>query len=219
MAPEPASGWRSPPRSPRVMAGRSRWRGPPKAASWSVTACQWQVNRRDEQPIGEMSRRAFILATAVLAAGCIRSEPGGRVRLAAGDPGRVVSGVRGDSRETGPGPLSGHHRRRARHRGQLSRTWPACASGDVDMGLRSGRRCRAGSSHRPRGNRTPRGSPGVRELSAGDRARLRCRATAFRPSGNAGLHRRGPIRRRGDQRGAVRGGRPSRSSGHADGTA
>ena len=35
----------------------------------------------------EMSRRAFILATAVLAAGCIRSEPGGRVRLAAGDPG------------------------------------------------------------------------------------------------------------------------------------
>jgi uncharacterized protein len=35
----------------------------------------------------EMSRRAFILATAVLAAGCIRSEPRGRVRLAAGDPG------------------------------------------------------------------------------------------------------------------------------------
>ena len=36
---------------------------------------------------GELSRRAFILATAVLAAGCIRSEPGGHVRLAAGDPG------------------------------------------------------------------------------------------------------------------------------------
>ena len=35
----------------------------------------------------EMSRRAFILATAVVAAGCIRTEPGGRVRLAAGDPG------------------------------------------------------------------------------------------------------------------------------------
>ena len=38
----------------------------------------------------EMSRRAFILATAataVLAAGCIRSEPGGRVRLAAGERG------------------------------------------------------------------------------------------------------------------------------------
>ena len=35
----------------------------------------------------EISRRAFILATAVLAAGCIRSEPGGRLRLAAGDPG------------------------------------------------------------------------------------------------------------------------------------
>ena len=36
---------------------------------------------------GELSRRTFILATAVLAAGCIRSEPGGHVRLAAGDPG------------------------------------------------------------------------------------------------------------------------------------
>ena len=35
----------------------------------------------------EISRRAFILATAVLAAGCIRSEAGGRLRLAAGDPG------------------------------------------------------------------------------------------------------------------------------------
>ena len=37
---------------------------------------------------GEMSRRAFILATGVVvAAGCVRGEPGGRVRLAAGDPG------------------------------------------------------------------------------------------------------------------------------------
>ena len=37
---------------------------------------------------GELSRRAFILATAVVAAGCsIRSDPGGRVQLAAGDPG------------------------------------------------------------------------------------------------------------------------------------
>jgi uncharacterized protein len=36
----------------------------------------------------EMSRRAFILATAaILAAGCIRNQPGGRLRLAAGDPG------------------------------------------------------------------------------------------------------------------------------------
>lgn len=36
----------------------------------------------------EMSRRTFLLATAVLAAACsIRSEPGGRLRLAAGDPG------------------------------------------------------------------------------------------------------------------------------------
>jgi hypothetical protein len=35
-----------------------------------------------------MSRRTFLLATAVLAAACsIRSEPGGRLRLAAGDPG------------------------------------------------------------------------------------------------------------------------------------
>ena len=36
----------------------------------------------------DMTRRAFILATTVLAAGCsIGSGPGGRVRLAAGDPG------------------------------------------------------------------------------------------------------------------------------------
>jgi TRAP transporter TAXI family solute receptor len=35
----------------------------------------------------ELSRRAFILATAALAAGCIRSEPRGSVRLAAGEPG------------------------------------------------------------------------------------------------------------------------------------
>jgi TRAP transporter TAXI family solute receptor len=36
----------------------------------------------------EMSRRAFLLAAAVLAAACtIRSEPRGRLRLAAGDPG------------------------------------------------------------------------------------------------------------------------------------
>jgi TRAP transporter TAXI family solute receptor len=34
----------------------------------------------------EMSRRAFILATAAVAAGCVRSEPRGRVRLAAGEP-------------------------------------------------------------------------------------------------------------------------------------
>jgi uncharacterized protein len=34
-----------------------------------------------------MSRRAFIAATAALAAGCLRSEPSGHVRLAAGDPG------------------------------------------------------------------------------------------------------------------------------------
>ena len=35
----------------------------------------------------EIGRRAFLLATAVLAAGCIRGDPGGRVRLAAGDRG------------------------------------------------------------------------------------------------------------------------------------
>ena len=34
-----------------------------------------------------LSRRAFILATAVLAAGCMRSEPDGQVRLAAGEQG------------------------------------------------------------------------------------------------------------------------------------
>jgi uncharacterized protein len=37
---------------------------------------------------GELSRRAFIgAATMALAAGCIRSDPEGRIRLAAGDPG------------------------------------------------------------------------------------------------------------------------------------
>ena len=39
-APERASGWRSRPRSPRATAGRSRWSGPRRAASWSATACQ-----------------------------------------------------------------------------------------------------------------------------------------------------------------------------------
>src|SRR4029453_2852157 len=35
-----------------------------------------------------MSRRAFLLATAAVAAACsIRTEPGGHLRLAAGDPG------------------------------------------------------------------------------------------------------------------------------------
>ena len=38
---------------------------------------------------GGLSRRAFIVGTAVLAAGCIRTEPGGRVRLSAGDPGGI----------------------------------------------------------------------------------------------------------------------------------
>jgi uncharacterized protein len=36
---------------------------------------------------GKMSRRAFVLAAAALAAGCIRGEPRGRVRVAAGEPG------------------------------------------------------------------------------------------------------------------------------------
>ena len=36
---------------------------------------------------GAMSRRAFILGTAVLAAGCIRADPRGSVRLAAVEPG------------------------------------------------------------------------------------------------------------------------------------
>ena len=165
---------------------------------------------------GDLSRRAFIVgAAAVLAAGCIRTEPGGRVRLVRRRSGRDIPGVRGDSGETGPDPLSGHHRRRPRHRGHC-RESGAPALGGRRYGPGSCRRCRAGSSHRPRGNRTTRGSAGVRELSAGDRARLRRRETAFRPSGNAGLLWRSPIRRRGDQRGAVRGGRPSRSSGHAD---
>src|SRR6478752_7182714 len=36
----------------------------------------------------ELSRRTFIVATmAVLVAGCVRSDPEGRIRLAAGDPG------------------------------------------------------------------------------------------------------------------------------------
>lgn len=35
----------------------------------------------------QLSRRTFIAATALLAAGCVRSSPSGRLRLAAGDPG------------------------------------------------------------------------------------------------------------------------------------
>lgn len=36
---------------------------------------------------GQLSRRTFMLATAVLAAGCLRTETSGRLQLAAGDPG------------------------------------------------------------------------------------------------------------------------------------
>jgi len=37
---------------------------------------------------GDLSRRAFIVgAAAALAAGCLRTDPGGHLRLAAGDPG------------------------------------------------------------------------------------------------------------------------------------
>jgi TRAP transporter TAXI family solute receptor len=38
-------------------------------------------------PPATVSRRAFILATAVLAAACVRSDPGGRVRLGSGERG------------------------------------------------------------------------------------------------------------------------------------
>lgn len=38
------------------------------------------------QPV-QLNRRAFIAVTALLAAGCARSSPSGRLRLAAGDPG------------------------------------------------------------------------------------------------------------------------------------
>ena len=38
-------------------------------------------------PLVTIGRRGFILGTAVLATGCLRSEPAGRLRLAAGDPG------------------------------------------------------------------------------------------------------------------------------------
>ena len=55
-------------------------------------------------------------------------------------------------------------------------------SGDVDMGLALADVAER-DRDRPRRDRTPGGGPGVRELSAGDRARLRCRATTFRPSG------------------------------------
>ncbi|MET0454966.1 MAG: TAXI family TRAP transporter solute-binding subunit [Mycobacterium sp.] len=41
------------------------------------------LNRRP----AEISRRTFLLATAVLSVGCGRSDPRGRVRLASGDPG------------------------------------------------------------------------------------------------------------------------------------
>jgi uncharacterized protein len=36
---------------------------------------------------GAISRRVFVLGTAVLAAGCIRGQPQGRIRVAAGEPG------------------------------------------------------------------------------------------------------------------------------------
>ena len=83
----------------------------------------------------DMTRRAFILATTVLAAGCsIRSEPGGRVRLAAGDPGGMylafaeILANRVHTRYPGVAvdvlPTEGSVENLARLR-----------SGDVDMGL------------------------------------------------------------------------------------
>ena len=82
----------------------------------------------------ELSRRAFILATAVFAAGCIRSEPGGRARLAAGDPGGLylafaeILAKRVHARYPGVAvdvlPTEGSVENLARLR-----------SGDVDMGL------------------------------------------------------------------------------------
>ena len=44
----PASDWPSPARSLRVMAGRSRWSGRPKAVCWSATRCRRQVRRHAE---------------------------------------------------------------------------------------------------------------------------------------------------------------------------
>ena len=43
-APGPASDWRSPPRSRRATAGRSRWSGRPRAVCWSATACRWRAS-------------------------------------------------------------------------------------------------------------------------------------------------------------------------------
>ena len=34
-----------------------------------------------------LGRRTFLLGAAALATGCLRTEPGGRIRVAAGDPG------------------------------------------------------------------------------------------------------------------------------------
>ncbi len=81
----------------------------------------------------ELSRRAFILATAVVAAGCIRSQPGGHLRLAAGDPGGLylafaevlAKQIQDAIRDLGRGTPDGGH----------VENLALLRSGDADLGL------------------------------------------------------------------------------------
>ena len=177
---ERASDWPSPARSLRVMAGRSRWSARPKAACWSAIPAVGKCDRHAERPTGELSRRAFLFATAVLAAGCVGSAPGGRVRLASGERGGlylafaelVAKQVKNRYPDIGVDvvPTEGSVDNLARLR-----------SGDADMGLALADVAERDLATGPSRNRTPGGGPGVRELSAGGRARFRFRAPADRP--------------------------------------
>ena len=79
-----------------------------RRSAGALFACRRQVRRHAERPTVEMSRRAFLFATAVLAAGCIGSAPGGRVRLAAGERGGLYLAFAELLAEAAPGPLPRH---------------------------------------------------------------------------------------------------------------
>ena len=210
----PASGWRSPVRSPRVTAGRSRWSGPPKVVCWSAIACRRRVDDMMSDR-STMSRRAFILATAVLAAGCMRSEPDGRMRLAAGERGGLYLAFAELLGEAASRPAirtspSKWFRRRA-----VSTTSPGCAPG---TSIWDSRWPTSPSGIGPRAPPQPhlavaRVYENYLQVVVRDSAAVHQLADL---AGAAGLDRPGWIGCCGDQRGAVRGGRPSRSGRHAE---